>query len=119
MHQFNTDFDSAMKWVANFHNEVEMRFLNALNRVPSWGPEVDKQVAVYIEHLANWPRCNDCWNFESGRYFGSKGLEYQKTRLVPMLPKRPRNPNLRRENVEVLLVDRIEEMMSGSRAIRA
>ncbi|RPD67494.1 terpenoid synthase [Lentinus tigrinus ALCF2SS1-7] len=117
MHQFNTDFDSAMDWVANYHKEVEMRFLDALKRVPSWGPEVDKQVAVYIEHLANWPRCNDCWNFESGRYFGSRGREYQKTRLVPMLPKRPQNPNLRRENVEVPLVDKIELEMPVSPAV--
>nr|AQH32583.1 terpenoid synthase [Polyporus brumalis] len=113
MHQFNTDFDSAMDWVANYHKEGEMRFLDALKRVPSWGPEVDKQVAVYIEHLANWPRCNDCWNFESWRYFGHKGLEYQKTRLVPMLSKRPQNLTHRRENVEVPFVDKFEEMMSG------
>ena len=37
--------------------------------------------------LANWPRGNTCWHFESQRYFGSKGLEYQKTRWVPLLPK--------------------------------
>lgn len=110
MHQFRCDFDAAMVWVANYHKEVEMRFLDALKRVPSWGPKVDKDVAVYIEHLANWPRCNDCWNFESGRYFGSKGLEYQKTRLVPMLPKRKQDPTLRREQVDVPLVDKLEQL---------
>ena len=110
MHQFNCDFDAAMDWVANYHKEVETRFLDTLKRVPSWGPEVDRQLAVYIEHLANWPRCNDCWNFESGRYFGNKGLEYQKTRLVPMLPKRPQNPLLRRDQVEVPLVEKLEQL---------
>ena len=109
MNQFNTDFDGAMAWTVDFHKDVEMRFLDALKRVPSFGAKVDADLAVYIEHLANWPRCNDCWNFESGRYFGSKGLEYQKTRLVPMLPKRPQNPLLRRELVEVPLVDKLDQ----------
>ncbi|RPD81425.1 terpenoid synthase [Lentinus tigrinus ALCF2SS1-7] len=113
MHQFNMSLDSAINWVANHHKEVEMRFLDALERVPSWGPAVDKQVAVYIDQLGTWPRSNYCWAFESGRYFGSKGREYQKTRLVPMLPKQPQNPNLRRENVEVLLVDEQMPMPVG------
>lgn len=107
MHQFNTDFDGAMAWVASYHKEVEARFLAALERVPSWCPAVDAHVAVYLEHLGGWPRCNDCWNFESGRYFGSKGAEYKRTRLVPLLPKRVQNPAARRENVEVPLVDDI------------
>ena len=88
--------------------EVEARFLDALKRVPSFGPAVDAELQVYITHLANWPRCNDCWNFESGRYFGNKGLEYQRTRLVPMLPKRAHNPTLKRELVEVPLVEKLE-----------
>ena len=108
MNQFNVDFDGAMAWVVDFHKDVETRFLDALKRVPSFGAEVDAQLQVYITHLANWPRCNDCWNFESGRYFGNKGLEYQRTRLVPMLPKRAHNPTLKRELVEVPLVEKLE-----------
>ena len=96
-----------MEWVARYHEEVEAKFLDGLKRVPSWGKEVDDQVAEYIEHLANWPRCNDCWNFESGRYFGSKGLQIQKTRLVPLLLKRPQNRNLHKEDVVVPLIDEL------------
>ena len=109
MNQFNTDFDGAMAWTIDYHKDVEKRFFDALTRLPSFGPKVDPDLAVYIEHLANWPRCNYCWNFESGRYFGSKGLEYQRTRLVPMLPKRLRNAVLRRELVEVPLIDMLEQ----------
>ncbi|KAI0777943.1 isoprenoid synthase domain-containing protein [Irpex lacteus] len=87
MHQFNLSLPDAMKWVVKYHEE----------RVPSWGKEIDDQVAVYIEHLAGWPRCNDCWNFESGRYL--------KTRLVPLLPKRKLATHLHKENVEVPIVD--------------
>ncbi|KAJ7137759.1 isoprenoid synthase domain-containing protein [Mycena epipterygia] len=104
MHQFNLDLYGAMAWVVDYHEEVETRFLDALKRVPSFGPEVDSQLHEYIEHLANWPRCNDCWNFESGRYFGKNGLEFQKTRYVPLLPKVDMDRTLKRENVVVPLV---------------
>ena len=109
MHQFNTDLDGALAWAAVRHKEVEARFLSAYARVPSFGPAVDAQLAEYIEHIANWPRCNVCWNFESGRYFGSRGAEYQRTRLVPLLPKRGKpDPARRRELVEVPLIEKLE-----------
>ncbi|KAH0580767.1 hypothetical protein H2248_002251 [Termitomyces sp. 'cryptogamus'] len=78
MHQFGIDFQGAMDWVINYHAEVEMNFLDGLKRVPSWGPKIDRQIKQYLYVLANWPRCNDSWNFESGRYFGSKRREIQK-----------------------------------------
>jgi hypothetical protein len=108
MHQHDTNFEGAMDWVVNYHTEVETKFLDALKRVPSWGRHMDRQVQQYIYGLANWPRCNDCWNFESGRYFGSRGLDIQRTRVVPLLPKSTmahENPCLRRENVVIPLVD--------------
>ncbi|PPQ98466.1 hypothetical protein CVT26_013867 [Gymnopilus dilepis] len=105
MHQFNVDLEGAMQWVVEYHKEVERRFLDGLKRVPSWGPKIDAQMEEYIYGLANWPRCNDCWNFESGRYFGNKGLEIQKSRLVPLLPKNLPDSHLRRENVIVPLVE--------------
>ncbi|KDR69691.1 hypothetical protein GALMADRAFT_1352301 [Galerina marginata CBS 339.88] len=113
MHELNTNFDGAMEWVVSYHSEVETKFLDGLKRIPSWGPETDRQIQHYIYGLANWPRCNDCWNFESGRYFGSKGSEIQKTRVVPLLQKTiaaDRNKSLHRENVVVPLVDTLLEI---------
>ncbi|KAG6917178.1 hypothetical protein DXG01_003614 [Tephrocybe rancida] len=107
MRQFDTDFLGAMDWVTNYHAEVEMKFLDGLKRVPSWGSKIDRQMKQYLYGLANWPRCNDSWNFESGRYFGSKGREVQKTRRVPLLPKLApyQDASLRRENVVVPFID--------------
>ncbi|TCD63220.1 terpene cyclase [Steccherinum ochraceum] len=88
MRQFNTDFDGANHWVTKYHDELKANFLRTLTHVPSFGDQdKDAQVQMYLYGLANWPRCNVCWNFESGRYFGSKGLEFQETRMVPLLPK--------------------------------
>ena len=105
MHQHGLTLPEAMEWAAKYHEQVEEKFLDRVKSVPSWGKDIDEQVAAYIEHLAGWPRGNDCWSFESGRYFGSKGLEVQKTRRVALLPKRKAKNNLHKENVEVPIID--------------
>ncbi|KAJ7240251.1 isoprenoid synthase domain-containing protein [Mycena rebaudengoi] len=105
MHQFNIDLQAAMVVVCDLHHEIEAKFLAALKTVPSFGPEIDEQLQEYIQHLAGWPRSNDCWNFEGGRYFGNKGLEIQKTRCVPLMPKIHIDRSLRRENVVLPLAE--------------
>ncbi|KAJ6534215.1 terpenoid synthase [Mycena capillaripes] len=83
----NMDLDGATTWVSAYHQRLQAEFLDAMKRVPSFGAELDVQVQEYLAYLANWPRAQDCWNFESGRYFGSKGSEVQLTRRVQLLPK--------------------------------
>ncbi|KAJ3860026.1 terpenoid synthase [Lentinula novae-zelandiae] len=90
MHQLDTDLNGAMVWATTYHDEIETKFLDGLKYVPSWGDDLDGQIQQYLTGLANWPRCNDCWNFESGRYFGKNGKEIQRTRKVPLLPKSKR-----------------------------
>ncbi|OSX64651.1 hypothetical protein POSPLADRAFT_1133971 [Postia placenta MAD-698-R-SB12] len=104
MHQFNIDLEAAMAWVASYHKDVENKFLDGMKELPSFGPVVDKELEEYILALAIWPRTNDCWAFESGRYFGSKGLQVQKTRYVPLLPKVKTDPTLKQEQA-VSVVD--------------
>ncbi|EED79566.1 predicted protein [Postia placenta Mad-698-R] len=87
MHQFNIDLEAAMAWVASYHKGVENKFLDGMRKLPSFGPAVDRELQEYVLALAIFPRANDCWSFESGRYFGTKGLQVQKTRYVPLLPK--------------------------------
>ncbi|KAI0089641.1 isoprenoid synthase domain-containing protein [Irpex rosettiformis] len=105
MRQFNLSLPNAFNWAARYHDEIKTKFLDGLKKVPSWGKELDDQVAMYIDHLARWPRGSDCWNFESGRYFGSKGLEIQKTRYVPLYPKRKRVTHLHKEDIDIPIVD--------------
>ncbi len=109
MHQFGLDLHHATQWVAQYHKEVQARFFDALKRLPSFGPGVDEALQEYIVGVAAWPRGNDCWRFESERYFGKKGAEVQKTRRIPLLAKRLMNPEMRRERVEVPLIEQLEE----------
>jgi len=87
MHQFNCDINDAMARAAKYQAELQTDFLNQRKMLPSWGPDIDKQINEYIPGVANWCRAYDCWCFESHRYFGDKGLEIQQTRCVPLLPK--------------------------------
>lgn len=116
MKQFGYTLDEALKWTANRHEEVQARFLDGMKRLPSFGPDVDPRLQQYIQAIATGPRANDCWNFESGRYFGSKGLEIQSTRIVPILPKVvvDNRCTLRRENVVVPLVDLYSNSITSS-----
>ncbi|KAM5542498.1 hypothetical protein V8D89_003957 [Ganoderma adspersum] len=114
MHHFQMDFDSAMEWAVGYHKDAQLRFLDNLARVPSFGPAADGAVQEYVAHLANWPRANFCWSFECGRYFGVKGLQVQETRMVPVFSKRARNVELRRELVEIPLVEELERTFSGA-----
>ncbi|KIJ24352.1 hypothetical protein M422DRAFT_62343 [Sphaerobolus stellatus SS14] len=69
---------------------------------------MDRQIQQYLHGVANWPRGNYYWNFESRRYFGSKGREIQKNRMVPLYPKVVsliQDSSLHWECVVVLIVD--------------
>ena len=110
MHQFGLNIYHATEWIANYHKEIEARFIDALNHLPSFGSEVDAALQEYITCVADWPRGNDCWRFESERYFGKKGPEVQRTRNVRMFAKRVMNPDMRRDKVEVPLVEELEQI---------
>ncbi|KAM5537397.1 hypothetical protein V8D89_008916 [Ganoderma adspersum] len=88
MHENALDLDRALEWVAERHRETVEDALAAWSRALalSFSPQVDEDVVVYIDHILNWPRANDCWNFENGRYFGEDGLRIQKDRLVELAP---------------------------------
>ena len=110
MRELNTDFDGAMAWVVQRHKDLERRFLEGLTNLPSFGRTVDEGLQVYLTRIAKWLRGMDSWSFESARYFGARGSEYQRTRLVPLLPKRGRaDPARRLGLVEVPLVENLEQ----------
>ena len=111
MRQFGLDLHGAAEWVARHHKTVEARFLDALNCLPSFGPEVDAALREYVEgSLAAWRRGNGCWRFESERYFGKKGAEVQRTGRIALLPKCTMDPEMRRERVQVKLIEELEEV---------
>ena len=120
MHHFELDLYHATEWVVRYHKEVEAHFLGALTRLPSFGSGVDEALQEYAnKSLAAWPRGNGCWRFESERYFGTKGAEVRKTGKTPLLAKRVIDPEMRREKVEVQLIDKLELLPSSDTILGA
>ncbi|KAI5998081.1 terpenoid synthase [Pisolithus albus] len=101
MFELGLDRSGAMSWAAAYHTEIEAKFINGLLRLPSWGATLDEQIKQYLNGIANWARANYCWSYEGQRYFGNRGGEIEKTRLVPILSKARRGPNMREQNVVV------------------
>lgn len=64
------------------------RFNEDRARLPSWGPEIDRDVSIYVDGLANWIVGSLHWSFETERYFGKSGHQVKATRTVEILPLR-------------------------------
>jgi hypothetical protein len=87
MHERNLDLQGALDWLDRYANGIVSCFLSDLRRVPSWGPEVDARVRVYIDGLGQWVRGNDDWSCEGKRYHGDDGMKIKETRLISILPR--------------------------------
>jgi len=85
MNEKGLDLDGALNWVATIYEHVLSRFQAHIRILPSWGSDIDPAVHDFVERLCHWIRGHDCWSFESERYFGTKGLEIQKQRWMPLL----------------------------------
>ncbi|KAI0331842.1 terpenoid synthase [Cubamyces sp. BRFM 1775] len=90
MEERKLDITAAMQWLADQHGEQVDRALSLLPQVlaliATAGPHA-AALASYLDHLVTWPRANNCWHFESGRYFGADGRQIQKTRLITLSPR--------------------------------
>jgi len=87
MNEKGANLDSALSWLGEYHCQVLAKFQAQHRTLPSWGPTVDPDVKAFVERLAYWIRGIDSWSLETERYFGTKGPEIQRHRLVTLLPK--------------------------------
>jgi Delta6-protoilludene synthase len=87
MNEKGVDLDGALDWVEEYHEQVLSEFRAQYRVLPSWGPTVDLKIKTYVERLACFIRGIDCWAFETERYFGTKGPEIQRQRIVNLMPK--------------------------------
>jgi len=86
MHHHGMNLQQAVDFVGDLCKKSIDRFTEDRARLPSWGPEIDGQVQVYIQGLADWIVGSLHWSFDSERYFGKKGLQIKKNRMVELAP---------------------------------
>lgn len=90
MHQYNLDPVGAMAWIGEYNDRIVKSFISQKDQLPSWGEEMDSQVAKYVHGLGMYVVGCDRWHSESPKYFGTKGMA--KNRVVNVLPRV--DPNL-------------------------
>ena len=91
MREKGLDMARAVEWLATEHDRIADRFCSLwkeLSTLEFGSAELDDAFGAYLNNLANWPRANMCWCFESGRYFGSDGARV-KLEGVVKLERRP------------------------------
>ncbi|KAE9398703.1 terpenoid synthase [Gymnopus androsaceus JB14] len=84
----NIDIQTAADTVGTYCEELMDRFFDAGKRLPSWGSEIDADVARYMDAMARWVKGHIDWSFETQRYFGSRGMQVKESRIVYLTPSR-------------------------------
>ncbi|KAI0121702.1 terpenoid synthase [Xylariales sp. AK1849] len=86
MEHMGLDLTGAVQWASDRHDCTLAKFMETRDNVitktgfPSWGPELDSQIAEYTGVLADWIRGNYEWSFYTQRYFpGDMGVIAKKT----------------------------------------
>ncbi|KAK2461246.1 hypothetical protein APHAL10511_006773 [Amanita phalloides] len=87
MNEHGLDLQSAVDFVGDMCKQSIDRFNKERQELPCWSPEIDRDVAVYVQGLANWIVGSLHWSFETERYFGKFGPQVKKTRLVNLFPE--------------------------------
>ncbi|KAF8501379.1 isoprenoid synthase domain-containing protein [Russula emetica] len=82
------DLQTASDIIGAHYAELMEIYLTDRERLPSFGPQIDGDVRLYIRAMENWPIGNLEWSFETNRYFGPLHDEIRRTRLVVLTPRR-------------------------------
>lgn len=84
MFEHKTGLEGAIEHLKEFNDSRVATFLREIELLPSWGEEIDKEIKFYIDGIGSWVRGEDCWSFESDRYF-EDGRAVREHRTVKLL----------------------------------
>lgn len=84
MHAKGFNLQEAADCAGVLFGEVMNNFISERKKLPSWGPDLDRDVGRYVDAIGNWVVGNLCWSFETVRYFGSALEDVKRTRIVKL-----------------------------------
>ncbi|KAK3994268.1 terpenoid synthase [Cladorrhinum sp. PSN332] len=90
VHELGLSVQEAFDWIGRYHDGLMQEFLSLYEDFPTFseeGEQVNREIKEYLDDLGRWVRGNDCWSFESKRYFGNEGRKIQNSRAFELLPK--------------------------------
>jgi hypothetical protein len=88
MNEQGLNLQDAVDFVGQLCKDTIDQFIAEREQLPSWGEEIDRQVDIYVDGLADWIVGSLHWSFESERYFGKAGREVKRSRVINLLPLR-------------------------------
>ncbi|BAZ47680.1 Terpene synthase, metal-binding protein [Nostoc sp. NIES-4103] len=74
-YQQQLPLEQAIKFAAEMHNQEVQKMMNLEVSIPSFGEDVDTQLAKYISGCHAWIRGNLDWSSRSGRYKSTEKLD--------------------------------------------
>ncbi|KAF8483210.1 terpenoid synthase [Gautieria morchelliformis] len=86
MEHHDLDVQGAVDHIADLCRQIIPAFCKSRAELPSWGPEVDKDVSRYIRGLESWMSGSLHWSFITERYFGPEVLEIKQSRVITLIP---------------------------------
>jgi len=66
--------------------DLMKRFMEERKKLPSWGPEIDRDANKYLDGIGCWIIGNIHWCLETPRYFGDALDEVNRTGIVKLRP---------------------------------
>jgi hypothetical protein len=87
MHRDNIPLQTAVERVGDICRDAIDRYNNWRRKLPSWGPEIDRDVARYADGLADWMLGVMHWSFETERYFGRHAKVVKREQVVRLYPR--------------------------------
>lgn len=86
MYEHQLDLQGAFYWLDDYAKDTIAQFFSDKSQLPSWGDAVDVSVCEFVDRLGRCVRGYDSWSYETNRYYGSCGLQIQKTRRITLPP---------------------------------
>jgi alpha-muurolene/germacrene-A/gamma-muurolene/(+)-delta-cadinol synthase len=87
MNNDNLDLQGAMDRAGDMCRAALDKYIETKAKFPSYGAEIDNQVATFLRGLESWISGSLEWSFVTPRYFGNKRHEVKKTRWVKLLSR--------------------------------
>ncbi|KAG8763473.1 hypothetical protein FRC11_003162 [Ceratobasidium sp. 423] len=79
------DLEGAMDYVDQLIRKRVQEYLEAKAKLRSFGPELDDQVAFYIQGIEYWVQGAIDWSFMTTRYFGADAEKVRETGMVDIM----------------------------------
>lgn len=88
MEEHKLDLQPALDFAGDLCHRSIARFEVDRRSLPSWGPEIDRDVKIYVQGMQDWIVGSLHWSFTTKRYFGIHGEEVKKHRTIQLLSSR-------------------------------